>query len=59
MLRFAIGCEVVSVLLLYISVLQPRSVPEEYKPMIFADGQPQPFPAATRKIKRPAPAKRR
>ena len=36
-----------------------RSVPDEYKPMIFASGEPQPFPSATRKIKRPAPAKRR
>lgn len=41
------------------SPVMHKSVPEEYKPMIFADGQPQPFPAATRKIKRPAPAKRR
>eukprot|EP00438_Fugacium_kawagutii_P018470 Skav204799 [mRNA] locus=scaffold763:472564:475174:+ [translate_table: standard] len=35
------------------------AVPDEYKPMIFANGEAQPFPSATRKIKRPAPAKRR
>mmetsp|Transcript_82504 Transcript_82504/g.101210 ORF Transcript_82504/g.101210 Transcript_82504/m.101210 type:complete len:231 (-) Transcript_82504:175-867(-) len=41
------------------SPVMHKSVPDEYKPMIFASGEPQPFPSATRKIKRPAPAKRR
>mmetsp|Transcript_16464 Transcript_16464/g.31063 ORF Transcript_16464/g.31063 Transcript_16464/m.31063 type:complete len:269 (+) Transcript_16464:71-877(+) len=34
-----------------------KSVPDEYKPAIFADGIRQPFPPPTRKIKRPAPTK--
>ena len=39
------------------SELVLRSIPDEYKPVIFADGVRQPFPPPTRKIKRPVPAR--
>mmetsp|Transcript_115341 Transcript_115341/g.274151 ORF Transcript_115341/g.274151 Transcript_115341/m.274151 type:complete len:247 (+) Transcript_115341:95-835(+) len=41
------------------SPVMHKSVPEEYKPLLFKSGTPQPFPPPTRKVKRPAPAKRR
>ena len=30
----------------------PRSVPDEYKPVVFTDGVRQPFPCPTRKARR-------
>jgi len=37
------------------SPVMHRSVPDEYKPVVFASGARQPFPSPTRKIKPPPP----